>query len=97
MKTTKINKKDRAVTYLKELQLLPLLPLKQQDSGEERGAILGLLFVYFWSFSNKQHKIYNKLMWKIDQDCQDLNSQPFDYESTPLTTRPGLPPKNVKL
>ena len=24
--------------------------------------------------------------------CQDSNSQPSDYESPPLTTRPGLPP-----
>ena len=25
--------------------------------------------------------------------CRDSNSQPSDYESPPLTTRPGLPPK----
>ena len=24
--------------------------------------------------------------------CRDLNSQPSNYESSPLTTRPGLPP-----
>ena len=26
--------------------------------------------------------------------CRDSNSQPSDYESPPLTTRPGLPPQN---
>ena len=31
----------------------------------KKWVILGLLFVYFRSFSNKQHKIYNKLMWKM--------------------------------
>ena len=28
-------------------------------------AILGLCFVYFWPFSNKQYKFYSKLMWKM--------------------------------
>ena len=27
-------------------------------------AILGLLFVHFWRFSNKHYKFYNKLIWK---------------------------------
>ena len=27
---------------------------------------------------------------------RDSNSQPIDHESPPITTRPGLPPKNVQ-
>ena len=55
------------------------------------------LFVYFRSFSNKQCQFFNKLMWKCPSSiwCRDSNSQPSDYESPPLTTRPGLPPKVV--
>ena len=29
--------------------------------------------------------------------CRDLNSQPFEYESPPITTRTGLPPNNYCL
>ena len=29
--------------------------------------------------------------------CRELNSQPLEHESPPITTRPGLPPKNVIL
>ena len=31
------------------------------------------------------------------QYLADLNSQPSDYESPPLTTRPGLPPRKHHL
>ena len=27
----------------------------------------------------------------------DSNARPFQHESSPITTRPGLPPKNEKL
>ena len=56
--------------------------------------ILGLFVIHLFSvFSNKQCKFYYKLMWKFTSRIwhQDLNSQPSDYESPPLTTRPGLP------
>ena len=33
--------------------------------------ILGLFFLYFWNFSNKQCKFFSKLMWK--------NSNPFIF------------------
>ena len=57
-------------------------------------ATLGIFLVYFRSFSNKQYKFYNKLMRKCPSSirCQDSNSQPPDYKSPPLTTRPGLTP-----
>ena len=34
-------------------------------------------------------------MWKMSIQCRDSNSQPSDYESQPLTTRPGLPPNKL--
>ena len=51
--------------------------------------------VYFWSFlqilqQNNVRKCPSSI-W-----CQDLNSRPSDYESPPLTTRPGLPPISLK-
>ena len=55
----------------------------------------GLFLVYFRSFqtnivtiftTNKCEKCPSSIR------CQDSNSQPSDYESTHLTTRPGLPP-----
>ena len=27
--------------------------------------------------------------------CRDLNPQPLEHESPPITTRPGFPPKHV--
>ena len=27
--------------------------------------------------------------------CWDLNPHPFEHESSPITSRPGLPPSNV--
>ena len=50
----------------------------------------------FFIFSNKHYKFNNK--YKCEK-CPssiwhwDSNSQPSDYESPPLTTRPKLPPK----
>ena len=34
--------------------------------------------------------IFTSSIW-----CRDSNSQPSDYKSPPLTTRPGLPPTIV--
>ena len=55
----------------------------------------GLFFVYFQSFqTNKQ------FLQKINvKNCPssirhlDSNPQPFEHEMSPITTRPGLPPK----
>ena len=55
----------------------------------------GLFFVYFRFFqtnivtvftTNKCEKCPSSIR------CRDSNSQPSDYKSSPLTTRPGLPP-----
>ena len=46
-------------------------------------------FRLFSVFSNKhQYNLYNKptRIW-----CRDSNPQPLDFESSPITTRPGLP------
>ena len=58
---------------------------------------LDLFFVYFRSFQTKntifttnQSPKYPKCpssIWRID-----LNPQPFEQESSPITTRPGLQP-----
>ena len=55
----------------------------------------GLFFVYFRSFQTNIVTIFTKN--KCDKcpfsiQCLDSNSQPSDYKSPPLTTRPGLPP-----
>ena len=52
--------------------------------------IAGLFFIYFWSFSNKHSNFYNNTMWKLPVRCWDLNTQPRERESSPITTRPGL-------
>ena len=54
----------------------------------------GLIFVYFRSFqthitiftTNKCEKCPSSIR------CRDSNSRPSDFESLPVTTRPGLPP-----
>ena len=68
------------------LALLKLLVLK---TGQPRP-----LLPYFQSFSIKYYNFatnqcekYSSRTWRLDS-----NSQPSDYESPPLTIRPGLPP-----
>ena len=51
------------------------------------------LFGLFSVFPNKhQCNFYNKLMWIFlsSKWCWDLNPQPSERESHPITTRPGL-------
>ena len=49
-------------------------------------------FSVFSVFSNKRYNFYKKLMWKMSK-CpssirhQDSNPQPFEHESSPITTR----------
>ena len=42
----------------------------------------------FTVFSNKQYNFYNKSMWKMS--IQYTNPQPFEHESSSITTSPGL-------
>ena len=60
-------------------------------------AILGLFFVYFWSFQTINTNLQQINVKKCPSSirCRDSNSQPSDYESPPLTTKPGLPPQTV--
>ena len=59
----------------------------------------GVFFIYFRLFqtditnfsTNKCEKM------SIQYPAPGLNSQPSDYESPPLTTRPGLPPNDFTL
>ena len=54
-----------------------------------------LLFCLFSSFQTNIAILTTNECEKCPSSIQrqDLNSQPSDYESSPLTTRPGLPPK----
>ena len=59
----------------------------------------GLFFVYFRSFQTNitiLHQIYVKKCPSSIR-CQDLNPRPFERESLPITTRPGLPPWNQSI
>ena len=51
-------------------------------------------FLFFSIFSIKNQNFYKKSCEYCPSNIrhQDSNSQPTDYESPPLTTRPGLPP-----
>ena len=54
-------------------------------------------FCLFLVFSNKQYNFYNKSMWKMSKSPssiwhRDSKPQPYKHESSPITTRPGLPP-----
>ena len=51
-------------------------------------------FCLFSVFSNKQYIFYSKSMWKnvMSNQCRDSNPRPLNDESSPTTTRPGLPP-----
>ena len=51
-------------------------------------ASFSLIFV----FSNKHYNSHNKYMWKMlsPSSIQSLNPWPLEYESPPITTRPGL-------
>ena len=57
----------------------------------------GLFFVYFWSFQANNTMFTTNQCEKLSKcpssiQCQDSNPQPYKYESSPITTRPGLPP-----
>ena len=54
----------------------------------------GLFFVYFWSFQTN-NTIFTanqceKMSCPSSILCRDSNPQPFERESPPITTRPGL-------
>ena len=55
----------------------------------------GLFFVYFLSFQTNIITICTKIRCEKCPNriqCQDLNQQPLECESLPITTIPGLPP-----
>ena len=63
------------------------------DFFYKKSANLGLFFIYFWSFSNKQYHFYNKSMWKmsIQYTAPGFEPRPLEHELSLITTRPGLP------
>ena len=56
----------------------------------------GLFFIYFWSFQTNINTIFTiqceKMSCPSSIRCRDSNPHPPDHESSPITTRPGLPP-----
>ena len=53
------------------------------------------LFRLFLVFSNKHYNFYNKSMWKMSIQYTVPGFEPttLEHESSPITTRPGLPPR----
>ena len=49
------------------------------------------LFNLFSVFSNKQYKFLQQIKSSIQHRYS--NSQPFEHEPSPISTRPGLPPQ----
>ena len=51
-------------------------------------------FSFIFVFSIKHYIFYNKEMWKMSINIcgWDLNPRPLEYETPPITTRPGLLP-----
>ena len=54
----------------------------------------GFFFVYFWSFHTTNTIFSTNQCEKCPSSIQhwDSNPWPFKHESSPITTRPGLPP-----
>ena len=55
-------------------------------------------FSFIFGLSNKHYKFLQQIYVKKCPSsirCQDSNPRPSKRESSPITTRPGLPPKNV--
>ena len=62
-------------------------------------AILGLYSIYFRLFIETIQILQQINVKKCPSSiqCWDSNSQPSDFESPPLTTKPGLPPLSINL
>ena len=62
-------------------------------------AIPGLFFIYFRLFKETLQFLQqiNEKQYPSSTRCWDLNPQPLDCESHPITTRPGLPPNPLIL
>ena len=70
--------------------------LERERKGERemffKWAIPGVVFVYYWPFSNKHYKFYKKNNVKNIHpciQCWDSNPQPSEHASPSITTRPG--------
>ena len=90
-----------ALLMLNEQQFYLFFQIQTSQTGVQqyndailKNGHLRPLFHLFSIFTNKQYIFYSKLMWKMS--IQYSNPQP-DYESSPITTRPGLPPHTVIL
>ena len=65
----------------------------------KKWAIIGLFFCLFSSFQTNITILMTNKCEKCPSSiwCLDLNSQPLEHKSPPITTRPGLPPSNCLL
>ena len=57
-------------------------------------AIHGLFFIYFSLFKQTLQQIYG-IKCPSSIQCWDSYPWPLEYESPPMTTRPGPPPKKI--
>ena len=59
----------------------------------------GLFFVYFRLFKQTLQFLQQMNVKKCPSSIRrwDLNPQPFEHESPPITTRPGLPPTRPRI
>ena len=61
----------------------------------------GLFSVYFRSFQTNitifTTNHCEKMSCQYRIQCWDSNPRPSEYESPPITTREGVPPKNINL
>ena len=67
----------------------------------QKWAKAGLFFVYFHSFQTNNINFTTnqceKMSCPSSIQCRDLNPQPLEHESSPINTRPGLPPEKQSL
>ena len=70
-------------------EMVALRKQKNQSIFFKKGANPGLFFVYFRSFQTNQCE---KMSIPSSIWCKDSNTRPFNRESSPITTRRGLPP-----
>ena len=66
---------------------------RQKFFFKKKWANPGLFFVYFWSFETNIDTIFTTNQcekWTSSIRRQDSNPQPYEHESSPITTRPEL-------
>ena len=90
------NEQDLGRTLLGKRQMLYVIKqLRPKVKKISKGHLLPL-FVYFRSFSIQTNNTFlTRSQYEkchVHVQCRDSNPRPLDHESSPITTRPELPP-----